>query len=150
MNKRFFYIFVIMIAALGATYFFMFDNSYKESLKARFYYTVGEYDKAYSLSRKVYLKNSYNTMALTIMTQSKIALSYEKYIKNAKKYLKEIQEISSSKKISKKDLMKIKLICEVAMGEYKSLKPSVLDNSTLCDEASKLYKKFEKIYNELF
>ncbi len=139
-----------MIVTLGTTYFFMFDNSYKESLKARFYYTVGEYDKAYSLSKKVYLKNSYNTMALTIMTQSKIALSYEKYIKNAKKYLKEIQMISSSNKISQKDLIKIKLICEVAMGEYKSLKSSVLNNDTLCDKATKLYKKFEKIYNELF
>jgi len=149
MNKKIIYPFLAMLLGLGVIYLFLFNNSYKESLKAKFYYTMGDYQKAYTLSREVYLKNSYNTMALTIMTQSKIALEYEKYIQEAQKYLKEIEKISNSKKISKKDMVKIKLLCEVAMGDYKRLKPSILDNK-LSEKAAKLYKKFEKIYEELF
>ncbi len=150
MKNKIIYMSILFIFGLIVSYFFLFSNSYSNSLKARFYYTIGEYNKAYNLSREVYLKNSYNTMALTIMTQSKIAISYKNYIKEAKTYLKEIEKIGDLKHISKKDLIKIKMICEIMMGKYKNLKPSVLGNKELSDQAAKLYKKFENIYNELF
>ncbi|NPA73771.1 MAG: hypothetical protein GXO12_03595 [Epsilonproteobacteria bacterium] len=83
--KRFFVVFLVLPIILFVAYLLLFDSSYKKALEARFYYTMGEYQKAYTLAREVYLKNSYNTMALTIMTQSEIALSYKKYIQEAKR-----------------------------------------------------------------
>ncbi len=148
--KKSIYFFIFLFFLLIVASFFIFSNSYSKSFQARVLYTIGDYNKAYNLARDVYLKDSYNRMALTVMNQSKIALKYQKYIKDGKKYLKIIEKISGDKKISDQDLAKIKIICEVMMGEYKKLQPILLSVSSLSDNALEINKKFNKIYEELF
>jgi len=148
--KKSIYFFIFLFLLLIVASFFIFSNSYSKSFQARFLYTIGDYNKAYNLARDVYLKDSYNRMALTVMNQSKIALKYQKYIKDGKKYLKIIEKISGDKNISDQDLAKIKIICEVMTGEYKKLQPILLSVSSLSDNALGINKKFNKIYEELF
>jgi hypothetical protein len=114
------------------------------------YYSLGDYNKAYSLAQEVYLKDSYNTMALTVMNGSKVALTYKKYIKEGNTYLNQIKEISSKKTVSKQELAKIKIICEIMIGGYEKLKPNIFTDKKLSSDATKVYKKFKKIYEELF
>ncbi len=138
------------IFILFAVYLLMFDNSYKNAIEAKYYYSTGKYKKAYELSKTVYKNNSYNTMALTVMTKSEIAISYKKYIEDGKKYLQEIKNIKKGGLKNKKELVKIKMICEVMIGEYKELKRSMLNNKELSEKAKKIYDKFRKIYDDLF
>ncbi len=148
--KKSIYFFIFLFFLLIVASFFIFSNSYSKSFQARVLYTIGDYNKAYNLARDVYLKDSYNRMALTVMNQSKIALKYQKYIKDGKKYLKIIEKISGDKNISDQDLAKIKIICEVMAGEYKKLQPILLSVSSLSNNALEINKKFNKIYEELF
>lgn len=150
MLKKVLYIVLFVIFSFLIIYFFLFNDSYKKSLQARVYFGLGEYDKAYTLSNEAYLKDPYNRMALTILNASKASLKYEKYIKEAKKYLSDIKKISSKKSITPGELAKIKLICEVMMGQYEKLKPIVIDDGDLVEHSTKEYKKFKKIYEELF
>ena len=150
MFKKIGFIVLLIVFAFFVIYFFLFNDSYKKSLQARVYFGLGEYDKAYMLSNEAYLSDPYNRMALTILNASKASLKYEKYIKDAKNYLKTIEKISSKKSISNAQLAKIKLICEVMMGQYEKLKPIVISDGDLVKTATKEYKKFKKIYEELF
>ena len=150
MIKKTGFIFLLIVVAFFIVYFFLFNDSYKKSLQARVYFGLGEYDKAFVLSNEAYLSDPYNRMALTILNASKASLKYEKYIKDAKNYLKTIEKISAKKSIDKSQLAKIKLICEVMMGQYEKLKPIIISDGDLVETATKEYKKFKKIYEELF
>jgi len=150
MIKKTGFIFLLIVVAFFIVYFFLFNDSYKKSLQARVYFGLGEYNKAFVLSNEAYLSDPYNRMALTILNASKASLKYEKYIKDAKNYLKTIEKISAKKSIDKSQLAKIKLICEVMMGQYEKLKPIIISDGDLVETATKEYKKFKKIYEELF
>ena len=150
MFKKISFVLLLIVVAFFVVYFFLFNDSYKKSLQARVYFGLGEYDKAFMLSNEAYLSDPYNRMALTILNASKASLKYEKYIQDAKKYLKTIEKISSEKSINKSQLAKIKLICEVMMGQYEKLKPIIINDGDLAETATKEYKKFKKIYEELF
>jgi len=150
MLKKFLFIFLLILSSFLIVYFFLFNNSYKKSLQARVYFGLGEYDKAYMLSNEAYLEDPYNRMALTILNASKASLKYKKYIKDAKKYLMQIKKISGKKSITSSELAKIKLICEVMTGQYEKLKPIVISDGDLVENSTKEYKKFKKIYEELF
>jgi len=150
MIKKLFYAILLIIVAFFIIYFFLFNDSYKKSLQARVYFGLQEYNKAYTLSKEAYLSDPYNRMALTILNASKASLKYKKYIEESKKYLKQIEKISSRKNISQAQMAKIKLICEVMMGQYEKLKPIVIEDGDLVEVSTKEYKKFKKIYEELF
>ncbi len=150
MIRKYFYFILLFFVFLGIVYFFLFGSIYEKALKARMYFSLGDYNKAYSLAREVYLKDSYNTMALTVMNTSKVALTYKKYIKEGNTYLNQIKEISSKKTISKQELAKIRIICEIMIGEYEKLKPNIFSDKKLSSNATKVYKKFKKIHEELF
>ncbi len=150
MLRKIGFVILLIVFAFFIVYLFLFNDSYKKSLQARVYFGLKEYDKAYMLSNEAYLSDSYNRMALTILNASKAALKYEKYIKDAKNYLKTIEKISGKKSINTSELAKIKLICEVMIGEYEKLKPIVINDGDLVKSATKEYKKFKKIYEELF
>ncbi len=102
------------------------------------------------MANEAYLNDPYNRMALTILNASNASLKYVKYIKESKEYLKKIEAISSKKRVAPSDLARIKLMCEVMMGEYKRLKPIVISDGELVEKATNQYKKFKKIYEELF
>jgi len=141
---------VSILFLLFSSFYFLTDSSYQDSFEARFYYLVGNYEKAYEFAKKAYDGDSYNKMAFTVLTQSKIATQYVKYIKTGNEYFKRIDKISSKKEYSDADKIRIKLMCEIMLGDYKKLVPTKLTNSELVADAKKLNDKFKQLYKELF
>ena len=102
---------VLSIGALLAALFISFvtlSPSYKNALKAKFYYEMGDYETAYKLSKSAYNKDIYNKLAHTVMVQSEISQKYALYIARSNDYLEKIQKISKSGKVSKVNLDKIR------------------------------------------
>jgi len=149
LSKFLFVMSAIVLLGLGALYF-VFNSSYQDSFEARFYYFIGNYEKAYMLSKRAYEKDSYNKMAFTVFTQSKIALNYEEYIKEGNRYLEKIEKISSSKKYSEADKIRVKMMCEIMIDRYKKLSPTKLTDKELLENSKKIYMKFKKLYDELY
>ena len=135
---------------LFSGFYFITDSSYQDSFEARFYYFIGNYAQAYKFAQKAYEKDSYNKMAFTVLVQSKIAKEYVDYIKTGNKYFEKIDKISSKKEYKNDDKARIKLMCEIMLGDYKKLSPTKLTNQDLVDDAKKLNDKFEQLYKELF
>jgi len=142
---------IFVVVLLGSSFFYFSANSsYKNSVQSRVYYMLGNYESAYELAKKAYDEDSYNKMANTVMTQSKIALSYEKYITQGNEYLKKIDEISLKKEYSQEDKVRVKFMCEIMVESYDDLKPSTLTDESLQQNSKKMQKKFKQLYAELF
>ena len=150
MFKKIVLFFVLLLLSFFVIYFFLFNDSYKKSFQARVYYAMGKYKMAYDVAKEAYLSDPYNRMALTMLNASNASLKYLKYIQESKEYLEKIEKISAKSKITPAELAKIKLICEVMIGEYKKLKPIVISDGDLVQRATNQYNKFKKIYEELF
>ena len=144
---------ILIIGALLAAVFISFvtlSPSYKNALQAKFYYEVGDYQTAYNLSKSAYHKDIYNKLAHTVMVQSEISQKYATYIARSNGYLENIQKISKSGKISKANLDKIRMMCDIAVSDYKELKPSNLIDADLQEEAIRIRDKFLTLQTELF
>ena len=144
---------VLSIGALLAAAFISFitlSPSYKNALGAKFYYEMGDYETAYRLSKSAYHKDIYNKLAHTVMVQSEISQKYALYIARSNGYLENIQKISKSGKISKANLDKIRMMCDIAVSDYKELKPSNLIDADLQEEAMRIRDKFLTLQTELF
>ncbi len=144
---------VLAIGALLAALFISFvtlSPSYKNALKAKFYYETGDYETAYKLSKSAYNKDIYNKLAHTVMVQSEISQKYALYIARSNDYLEKIQKISKSGKVSKANLDKIRMMCEIAVSDYDLLKPSNLTDPDLQKEAKMIRDKFLTLQKELF
>jgi len=120
------------------------------SFEARYYYETGNYKKAYELAKKAYILNPYNKMAFTIKTQSQIALSWQNFINDFDKFFDKIQKIANKEKITKKDKLRIKIMLEILISEYKTLKLSLLIPKKLKKEAKEKYQKARELYERLF
>jgi tetratricopeptide (TPR) repeat protein len=142
-------IFFLGIVLSVFLYYFL-DDSYRYSLEAKAYFEMGKYDKAYNLAKKAYDLNKYNKMAFTIITQAKIAQSWKKYIQESAEYFYEIDKISNKSYISKADKMRIKMMLEIIIDGYKTLKQSKLISQSLKDEAYNKYKKAKEFYDGIF
>lgn len=134
----------------GSVYFFSSNTSYQNSIQARIYYFLGNYENAYELAKKAYEQDSYNKMANTVMTQSKIAKEYEAYIKQGNEYFVRIDEISSKQNYTEADKVRVKLMCEVMIESFEDLVPSTLTDKSLQLSSQKMQKKFIQLYEELF
>ena len=66
------------------------------------------------------------------------------------RYLKNIQKISKSGKVSKVNLDKIRMMCDIAVSDYTELKPSNLTDLGLQEEAKQIRDKFLTLQKELF
>ena len=130
-NKISIFIAFFIIALFGL--FFYSDNSYKLALEAKFYYESKEYEKAINLSQKALDLDAYNKMATTTLNQSKAAMKFNSYIKNGKEYLE-----------------RIKMMCDVMIEDFESLRNSALLDDELKSEALKMKEAFAKLKNELF
>lgn len=146
-NKISIFIAIFIIALFGL--FFYSDNSYKLALEAKFYYESKEYEKALNLSQKALDLDAYNKMAATTLNQSKAAMKFNSYIKNGKEYLERIKKMSQSG-VSKADNERIKMMCDVMIEDFESLKNSALLDEELKSEALKMKEAFAKLKNELF
>ena len=145
--KKIIFFFVVV---LGVTLYYFLDESYRYSLEAKAYYELGEYDKAYKLAQKAYELNKYNRMAFTIVTQADIAKVWEKFIKDSNQYFFEIDSISNKETITKADKIRIKMMLEIIIGEYKNLPTSKLLDKDLEQKAYKNYIKAKELYNGIF
>ena len=144
---------ILIIGALLAAVFVSFvtlSPSYKNALGAKFYYEMGDYETAYKLSKSAYHKDIYNKLAHTVMVQSEISQKYALYIARSSGYLENIQKISKSGKVSKVNLDKIRMMCDIAVSDYAELKPSNLTDSDLQEEAKRIKDKFLTLQKELF
>ena len=144
---------ILIIGALLAAIFVSFvtlSPSYKNALGAKFYYEMGDYETAYRLSKSAYHKDIYNKLAHTVMVQSEISQKYAIYIARSNGYLENIQKISKSGKVSKVNLDKIRMMCDIAVSDYAELKPSNLTDSDLQEEAKRIKDKFLTLQKELF
>ena len=144
---------VLSIGTLLAALFISFvtlSPSYKNALKAKFYYETGDYETAYKLSKSAYNKDIYNKLAHTVMVQSEISQKYAIYIARSNDYLEKIQKISKSGKVSKVNLDKIRIMCDIAVSDYDLLKPSNLTDPDLQKEAKMIRDKFLTLQKELF
>lgn len=146
-NKISIFIAIFIIALFGL--FFYSDNSYKLALEAKFYYESKEYEKALNLSQKALDLDAYNKMATTTLNQSKAAMKFSSYIKNGKEYLERIKKMSQNG-VSKADNERIKMMCDVMIEDFESLKNSALLDEELKSEALKMKEAFAKLKNELF
>ena len=149
MYKRVIWFLIFTIIAI-AIYFFGFTDSYKTSLKAKVKYIEGDYKEANKLAKEAFDKDPYNRMAIGVLAQSKISVEFVDYIEDAKKYLKKIEALTKKDNFSNRDKIKIKVICEVMIGRYKKLNSTVMTDKDLKKEASRYYKRFKSIYEELF
>jgi len=140
-----FAIFTIFIMALS----FLINPSYEKSIKAKYYFEMGEYTEAYSLAQEAFSMDVYNRMAATIMAQSKTSIRYVKYNNQAKKYMAQIDEIALHENISEADKSKIRLICEIMIGSYTKLAPSIITDKELVQETANYYHKFEKLLEKV-
>jgi len=145
--KKIFFFFVVI---LGVFLYYFLDDSYRYSLEAKAYYELGEYEKAQKLADKAYKLNKYNRMAFTIVTQSKIAKIWEKFIKDSNQYFIEIDSISNKETITKADKVRIKMMLEIIIGEYKNLPHSKLLDKELEKKAEKNYKRAKELYYGIF
>ena len=88
-------------------------------------------------------------MAATTLNQSKAAIKFSSYIKNGKEYVERIKKMSQSG-VSKADRERIKMMCDVMIEDFESLRNSALLDNALKDEALSTKEVFVKLKNELF
>ena len=146
--KSFFFIFIIFIA--GMSIYFIINPSYERSIEAKYYYEIGDYEEAYKIAKEAFEIDTYNKMATTIMTQSKLSLRYVNYIKDAKKYLNEIQDFISTDEINDAQKAKIRTIAKIMIDSYKKLAPSVAVDKKLIKEAEIYREKFKNILQKAY
>ncbi len=136
-----------LLLVMGA--YFAFNPSYQLSLEAKFYYSVGDYEKAHVLSSEAYEMEPYNRMARSVMVQSKYALRYVHYNAEAKEYLEQIRSYSKQEKISLSEQMRIKMMCDIMIDKHEKMQPTILIDKALVDEAQKHYEQFVKLHEDL-
>jgi len=129
--------------------FFLANPSYKMSIEAKYHYEIGEYKEAYTLAQEAFELDIYNRMASTIMAQSKISLKYVNYVDMAKQYMKSINEIATHDVISKADKAKIKTICEIMIGTYTKLAPSVITDEDLVEKVTLYNQQFKSLLEKV-
>jgi len=89
-------------------------------------------------------------MAFSIKMQSQIAKEWQNFINDADKFFDKIQEIANKPNVTEKDKLRIKMMLEVLIDEYKTLKPSLLLPVSLKQKAKEKYLKARELYEKLF
>lgn len=150
MQSKQWYAFIALLLLVVMAIYFYLHPSYRLSLEAKIFYTIKEYENAYEVASSAYELNHYNNMAFTIMVQSKNALRHEAYIKRAKEYYERIEQISAKDTVSSADKIRIKMLCEVILAEYKKLNPTRLTDKELVQEAKQQNDRFQTLYDSIF
>lgn len=138
-------IFLVVLMAL----YFLINPSYEKSLKAKYYYEIGEYREALFFAKEAFSMDIYNRMASTVMAQSITSLKYVSYIEEARVFMQDINKIATHEVISDADRAKIRTICEIMLSSYKKLAPSVVTDKKLVAQAAKHHKDFEKLLEKV-
>lgn len=150
MLSKFYLILFTVILLSGSFVYFASNSSYKNSLQARVYYFLGNYESAYTLAKESYDEDNYNKMAFTVMVQSKIAKNFTAYIQEGNDYLKKIDEISSKTNFTEADRVRVKMMCQIMIDSFDDLVPTKLTDVELVENSKKMHKKFKQLFEELF
>jgi len=137
--------FLVFLMAL----YFLINPSYEKSLKAKYYYEMGEYKEALIFAKEAFSMDIYNRMASTVMAQSITSLKYVSYNEDARTYMQDINKIATHEVISNADRAKIRTICEIMLSAYKKLAPSVVTDKQLVSQAAAYHKDFEKLLEKV-
>jgi len=129
--------------------FFSFNPSYEKSVEAKYYYMIGEYKQAYTLALESSKIDTYNKMAITILSQSERALKFVVFIDEAKLYMQRIEVIAEKEGVTTADRAKIKIMCQIILEKYEKLSASVITDKELVQEALMYRNKFEKLYEKI-
>jgi len=144
---------LIVIVAFSLIFFmwlyFLINPSYDKSIRAKYYYEIGDYREALSLAREAFSIDIYNRMASTIMAQSITSMKYTSYIEDAKKYMLSINAIAVHDVVSDADKAKLRLICKIMISSYVKLAPSVITDKDLIKSAAQYNDKFEKLLEKI-
>lgn len=89
-------------------------------------------------------------MAFTIKIQSQIAKEWQNFINDADEFFDKIQKTADKQTITEKDKKRIKIMLEILIDEYKTLKPSLLLPKELKEKAKEKYLKARELYEKLF
>ncbi len=146
--------YLVLLGALAtvivmAVYFYL-HPSYKLSLEAKVYYSIGDYDSALETAQKAYEQNEYNRMAFTVLVQSKNAKKFLEFIRMAKEYYAKIETISQKETISNADRQKIKMLTQIVLESYKRLNATRLTDEVLVEDAKKYYENFVALHRRVF
>lgn len=142
-------IFLAAITLLLGWLFFATNSSYQLSFKARFYYEIGEYERARELSSEAVRLDIYNKMAQTILNQSQISIKISDYIKDGESYLERIEQMGRNG-VSNADRERIRLMCEVMIDGFLQLPNSPLVKDNLKERAKTIREDFVRLKKELF
>ena len=129
--------------------YFLINPSYDKSLRAKYYYEVGDYKQALSLAKEAFGLDVYNRMASTIMAQSITSMKYTTFINDAKKYMRTINEIATHDIISDADKSKMRLMSNIMISAYIKLAPSVVTDEKLIEDAANYNDEFEKLLEKI-
>ncbi len=149
MNVKVLFPLIALVLILIMGIYFLINPSYEKSIRAKYYYEIGNYQEALVLAKEAFSMDVYNRMAATIMAQSITSMKYADYIRDAKKYMQEINAIAEHDVISDADKAKIRLICDIMISAYKKLAPSVVTDEQLVKDAAKYYDGFEKLLEKV-
>jgi len=138
---------ILMLLILGA--YFVFNPSYQKSFEAKFYYTMEDYDKAYTLSKEAFELEPYNRMANSVMVQSQYALRYVNYNKEAEKYLAVIRGYAGQKKVSLAEQMRMKMMCDIMIEKHNKMQPTILIDEALVEKSKQYYEQFVKLHEQI-
>lgn len=138
MNSKLSLFLFALVTLIIMIMFFLINPSYEKSIQAKYYYEVGDYKKAYNLAKDAFGEDIYNRMASTVMAQSKTSLLYVAYIEDGKRYMQQINKIATNEIISKGNKARIRIMCQIMVGSYIKLAPSVITDSDLIEDAKKI------------
>jgi len=148
-SKYWLLIAALLTVAVMVLYFYM-HPSYKLSLEAKVYYSIGDYDSALKTAKKAYQMDTYNRMAFTVVVQSRHAKKHLEFIEMAKEYYAKIKKISQQQEVSKADRVRIKMLTQIVLDSYKRLKATPLIDTVLIEDAKKYYENFMQLQQRLF
>lgn len=139
-------ILILVTALFGGTYLYLYFNpSYKLSMEAKIYYSMGEYEIALQLSEEALKIREYNTMAFYIKTRSELTLQMVEFNREADEFEEKIIEILKNGRPSKENKLRIKMMSDILISKYSNLSFKLIEDDELKEEALKRYKKFEKL-----
>ena len=149
MNSKIMILATALFLILGMGVYFVVNPSYDKSVRAKYYYEIGDYKESLNLAKEAFSLDIYNRMASTIMAQSITSMKYVTYINDAKKYMKSINEIATHDVILDADKARMRLMCNVMISSYIKLAPSVITDKDLISKAAKYNDSFEKLLEKI-
>ena len=141
-------LFLTLILGLSLAYL-QYNPSYKLSVEAKYYYTIGEYNMAYNLANESLILREYNTMAFHIKTRSGLTLEVIDFNLESEKFEKRIRNILKKNEISRSDKLRTKMMSDVIISKYYNLSLPMVEDEDIKELALKNLIKFKKINKQV-